>query len=106
MSAPIITTKIVALPRTTLFRRGDSLYPTFPDADENINVTGQFTEGSLLELPFDFVFGRQSELTGFSIDGKNYQFDDVAAIYGLGTFTVNRNGYYRLSIEGQQIPGT
>ena len=88
------------------FPPGDSLYPTFPDADENINVTGQFTEGSLLELPFDFVFGRQSELTGFSIDGKNYQFDDVAAIYGLGTFTVNRNGYYRLSIEGQQIPGT
>jgi len=88
------------------FPPGDSLYPTFPDADENINVTGQFTEGSLLELPFDFVFGRQSELTGFSIDGKNYQFDDVAAIYGLGTFTVNRNGYYRLSIEGQQVPGT
>ena len=84
----------------------DTVLPTFPDADENISVTGQITTGMLLEMPFAGYLDRKSELTGFSIDGKHYQFEDVAAIYGLGTFTVNRNGYFVLSLEGQQVPGT
>ena len=84
----------------------DTVLPTFPDADENISVTGPITTGMLLEMPFAGYLDRKSELTGFSIGGKHYQFEDVAAIYGLGTFTVNRNGYFVLSLEGHQVPGT
>ena len=89
------------------------VYPSALDADENINVTGQYTSGMLLEKPFqnrvsdyNHVFFRYAKLTGFSIDGKEYKANDVAAIFGLGTFTVNANGYYELKLEGQQIAGT
>ena len=89
------------------------VYPSALDADENINVTGQYTSGMLLEKPFqnrvsdyNHVFFRYAKLTGFSIDGKEYKANDVASIFGLGTFTVNANGYYELKLEGQQVAGT
>ena len=84
----------------------DSVYPTFPDADESFEVTSSYTYGMLLEKPYGFVLDRQSKLTDFSINGIKYKFDEEAAIYGLGTFTVNRNGYFHLKLEGQQIAGT
>ena len=95
----------------------DQPKPSFPDADENIQVTGQHTSGMLLErsaaywgMPDDvnyhYFFHKYSQLTGFSINGLHYKAGDVAAIYGLGTFTVNSNGYYHLNIEGQQVAGT
>ena len=79
-------------------------YPAYPDADEQVDVNSNHITGMVLDTPFGTsIYDRVSKITGFSINGMQYKTDDIAAIYGLGTFTINRNGYYELKLEGQGV---
>ncbi|QMT36105.1 hypothetical protein H3L96_02330 [Neisseria wadsworthii] len=43
------------------------------------------------------------KIDGFVINGMKYKVGETAAIYGIGTFKMNADGSYELSVEGQRI---
>lgn len=77
-------------------------YPAYPDADETVNAKGSVS-GSVLEGKLYHLGNPVQEVASYAINGMKYQAGQKAAIFGLGTFVLNKDGSYHFSVEGQRI---
>ncbi|WP_107688589.1 M10 family metallopeptidase C-terminal domain-containing protein [Neisseria wadsworthii] len=77
-------------------------YPAYPDADETVNAKGSVS-GSVLEGKLYHVGNPVQEVVSYVINGMKYQAGQKAAIFGLGTFVLNKDGSYHFSVEGQRV---
>ena len=77
-------------------------HPVFCDADEQVTATSSQLRGNVLD---NAVNPDQSVLTieAYTINGMKYLPGQTAGLYGIGTFTLDKDGNYLLSIEGQRV---
>ena len=76
--------------------------PVFSDADENVTATSNQLRGNVLDNAVNPDYA-VLKIEGFTINGMKYQPGQVAGLYGIGTFVLNEDGSYHLSVEGQRV---
>lgn len=76
--------------------------PIFNDPDEQVTATNNQLRGNVLD---NTVNPNQSVLSieSFTINGMKYLPGQTAGLFGIGTFTLDKNGHYLLSVEGQRV---
>lgn len=70
--------------------------------NQTITVNDTKLTGSVFKEPVYFYDGLILRVESYTVGGMKYRVGETAAIFGVGTFTLNKNGSYTVSIEGQR----
>lgn len=73
----------------------------FNDGNETLTADNNKLSGNVLS---NAANAESPAVESYSINGMTYKTGETAGIYGVGTFKMNSNGTYELSVEGQRVP--